>query len=189
MGKISVYSRKDREMKKVILVIVLCLIACMAWAQQELTEDQQKQYNREKLTITVSLQGNTVNLDSGIGMFSGWKTWNALQGFEAIEEPAFFELTGYDDEAEQASKHHNAKKSQIGIGIFGNLIGIIMLVAADPLKDNTGLYIAAGGVTAASTGILLAGMTKQNWAPAEKAVEIADAYNRKLLAKFSSTTQ
>jgi len=91
--------------KAIVLIMCLCGILLMlsqAIAQEEMTAEQQKQYERLKLSVEVKEIGMGSYGGGGIS-YASWRKWTAYEGFTKISEEEFFKKTGYEREAGKAA--------------------------------------------------------------------------------------
>ena len=169
--------------------------------EPQLTEEQQKAFNQQKLSI----EPEGVSFNSfGLGIYSisTWRRWTAYKGFSPLSEHEFFSITGYEAEAQKAKVYRSTNNSLIvmgaGLGIAGTVATVIGAMntttrhydygygvegdieEADP---DEGLIIGGLIASAVGTGLLYAGIIglSKNWAPYATVEGIADGYNRKLL--------
>ena len=167
---------KGANVKKILILFILT--PCLSWSI-ELTEEQAKEYNRNKLSIEVRQQSFSI-FDSLVGVTSTATTtrWTAYQGFDPITEIVFFETAGYEEEAIKAQEYRNIL---VWLPISAGATFILSL-AILPLMNfsnyNTIISVSTSLITV--SGALIYAWTdffSKNWAPYAVVEEIAGTYN------------
>jgi hypothetical protein len=144
-------------------------------------------YNRQRLSVepvgmSAGLWGGGPYLGSSSSM--SWRKWLAYKGFSLISEPEFFQITGYEEEAQRAQSHYSGAIAEtVGGGLLAT-VGLVFLAAGygetpiDWTQANIGYLSALTGLA-----VMWHGGTRmdQNWAPYDLAKGIADQYNARLL--------
>ena len=104
--------------QRMILVILLASVFCFpVFAATELTDEQLKQYNREKLSIEVKTQSyGSFSMRTGTTSSREIKSWTAYKGFNPITEVEFFTLTGFEEEAQKAREHEEGRNRLVWWG-------------------------------------------------------------------------
>jgi hypothetical protein len=165
------------------IVVILCLIVLIAsdgFSQVELTEAQQKEYQKQKLSVEVRRKG-AGSYGSGMISYSSWLWWDAYQGFNKITEAEFFRIIGYEDEARQAARHRRTGQILCWGGVGGAVIGAtIMLVGGydNVTKTTIGAVIGLGSCIPM---IMSIGINSRNCYPYSTVEGLTEDYNRSLL--------
>ncbi|MCX7038159.1 MAG: hypothetical protein NT005_03355 [Spirochaetes bacterium] len=185
-----------RRTEKVVLSLILAFCVANAFAQSDvqLTFEQQKKFDAEKVTIT-PLMTVVVNTRTGVGSGTAVspesKMWKVVRGYELIDEPTFLELAGYPEEA-KASRSHLRKKrlfgwGGIGIGVAGSAVGLLSLmnwINSSPISvQDPWFYGVVGGYGAGLCGMVVGlalGGGPDKITPVGKAELIAEEFNRAL---------
>jgi len=171
--------------------------ATAAMSDEELTPEQLKQYNREKLSIDAqSITFGTFSLKSGTMSSGEIRRWTAYKGFDKISEVDFYRTVGLDEEAERARVFHDGRDClmwwSIGLAGGGTLFALVPLLVLYPdlvsMYPNQQARDIAEGTTLIGGLTALAGcglvffylLTPDNWSPASVVQEIADSYNKML---------
>jgi len=189
-------------MKKTIILILSLIItipSVFSQSVENLTDDQKKEYNRRKLTVE-----QVSETSGGMGWYWGFfskrvDTWRAFKGLgNQIEPEEFFRITGYIEEANKVKKNLENANSKITLGVVlyaGGLIG--SLIPKTETQDLgygvtyeevsypfllPGTIAWLGGVYLWYQGML---MKLKPVAPYQTASDIADEYNKKLIAEIS----
>lgn len=189
-------------MKKTMLLFLgLLMTATSVFSQktENLTGDQKKEYNRKKLTVE-----QVSETSGGMGWYWGFfskrvDTWRAFKGLaNQIEAEEFFRITGYTEEADKVKKNLQDANSKITLGVVlyaGGLIG--SLIQKTETKDlgygvtyeEVSYPLLIPGTIALLGGIYFwyDGMLKKlkPVAPYQSAADIADEYNKKLIAEIT----
>ncbi len=183
-------------MKKLLASFLLIVIPyCLFPQEKELSEEQLKFYNRNKLSIEIKKSGlGYASLNTGLISYSEWRKWQAYQGFIKIPEEKFFNITGYEYEANKAQEYRKTTNLLLYSGGAVYLVGMGLIISSlaveydDPNYDqkvDTRLY---GGLAIGLVGAIPFGVgidrSYKNWAPASKAKEIAEEYNEELIKKI-----
>lgn len=176
-------------MKYISLLLIFILVPTLLFPQTESEED--KEFLREKITISITRTGFGT-YGSGIITYSEIKYWEAYKGFEKISEVDLFKLTGYEYEAQMAEQYHNQTMVMLGGGFFAMIIGTGLIVLDIINSENNSNLeriwppvIFSGCLLDIIGSILIfASSFRGNWAPAEKAMEVAEEYNKKLREKY-----
>jgi hypothetical protein len=188
-------------------LIVTAQEASWTWP---LSEEQQKAYTREKLSVEIqgmTLGSYSASLYSGTFAAASWRRWTAYQGFEPLSEVQFFALTGYPREAAQAQSYKSNNDAMTAVGcVLGIVGGVVAIVGAT--KKTTTHYDYGYGIQGdieesdPSEGMVLGGLvvstvgwalmysgivgSSKNWAPAAVVQEIADTFNKKVLQEIKN---
>lgn len=186
--------------KTTILIWGLLLTISIVTAQivEGLADDQKKEYNRRKLTVE-----KVTEETGGMGWYwtffskkvDTWRVFKGLDNLIAAEE--FFRLTGYDEEADRVKKRLEDANSKTSLGAVLYVGGLIAMII--PKTETThyeylgdieeitypyvlpGLIASFGGIYFWYQGML---MKLKPVAPYQTASEIADEYNKKLIAEI-----
>jgi hypothetical protein len=181
-------------------ILPLTLFAQDAIQQGQLTDEQQRVFDDRKLSIA----------NYGVRSLQGSHRWLAYQGTTWLREEEFFTLAGCPEASAKVKSYrsHNRKMVAVGSGltIAGGIAFTVGMLRtrkeyyympyqgrtwsreSDP---NIGLVI--GGSAAIVVGFALAYVygvdrSSKNWAPASKAQEICDDYNRRLVKEIVKQT-
>jgi len=187
-------------MKKGFIIALLCSICSYAFADTnslELTEFQEVEYNRLKLSVeTMITDFGYVDLNSGLMLSETYTKWQGYIGFEKVDEASFFAIAGYDKEAEKATDFINQNRTLTTIGVIGMTIGMVMMLGSMTIDLDYGspeyeqeskrqdllLYGGAGvGMIAAIPFSIGVDKSMRSWSPITLANSVADEYNYKLL--------
>ncbi|MCF7808642.1 MAG: hypothetical protein K9M49_06415 [Candidatus Marinimicrobia bacterium] len=119
-------------MKRVIvLALALLVIASTLYSQDQttLTGDQNKEYNRKKLTVEKVTESS-----GGMGWYWSFfskrvDTWRAFKGLDnQIEAEEFFRLTGYTKEANNVKANLESANGKITFGVVLYAGGLVASV-------------------------------------------------------------
>jgi len=189
-----------RNILVALLAIILSVSPMLAQnGDNELTEEQLKEFKRTKLAIET--YGQSIgSFSPGLGLSSGssWRQWRAYEGFNPMTEGDFFRKTGYINEASNADKYHIKTETMINYGMLGSLGGFaIVLVGYSRTKitnyqflgdieesdPNYELIIVGGIISIAGSATVYNGRARRNmnWAPYATVSGITDEYNKKLI--------
>ena len=174
-----------------------------------LNEEQRKFYMKNKLNIELKAKttGGAYG-GSSIVSYSGETStkWEAYKGFDRISEEQFFQLTGYNDEAERAQAYHrNSKKMGWG-GCLAGIVGLSLFSSGEALfeeidfgsddqeyKDRevdksdslhgNGAFLMLSGTIASVYGFM---RLEQNWTAYSTVHGMANEHNNKLLQEISN---
>ena len=170
-------------MKILKLVLVICLLSCFSFenaiAQVDLTDKQQIEYNKQKLTMKTWGSGQGSYGGGNISYTYSTK-WSVYQGLIRIYESDLYSMTGYNDLAEQA--RIRAKKRKIFKPLKWSLLGagLVTVFAAgeDPdfIVRGVGLGLLVGSIGVSIADIKVSGNIK----PYNVAAGMADTYNLEL---------
>ena len=173
--------------KAIVLIMCLCGILLMlsqAIAQEEMTAEQQKQYERLKLSVEVKEIGMGSYGGGGIS-YASWRKWTAYEGFTKISEEEFFKKTGYEREAGKAAGYRKKGDLLFWGGTATCVTGLVLMFSTAAADEFTGVMI--GGVMALGGLIpMYLGFTyrQSNWAPYSTVDGVAEEYNRELYLKI-----
>jgi|TARA_B100001971_G_C17975557_1_gene424602 hypothetical protein len=187
--------------KKIILYLSVCLITLTdihSQSTENLTDDQKKEYNRRKLTVE-KVSESSGNMGWYWGFFAKRvDTWRAFKGLaNQIEAEEFFRIAGYTEEANKVKKTIEDANGKIGggwllyfVGLIGSVIPKTETVEYNFFPDETyvtfpymipGTIVWCGGLWLVYDGML---KKLQPVAPYESAADIAEVYNKNLLAEI-----
>jgi len=179
----------SREFLCVLLCLTLLFLQTVfaggrSWAQQlekRFSERTVSQYNRQKLTIEVSAEGFVSDF-----AVSSWRSWTPYKGFAKISESDFFQITGYDVEAQKAMSYHSGAQLMEISGGLATLAGIGLIIAAANESSSEGqrtnCLVFGLVLDVLGLGLLYAGWERSSkrWAPVSVAQPIAEEYNYQL---------
>jgi hypothetical protein len=145
---------------------------------------------------------------SSIVSYSGETStkWEAYKGFDRISEEQFFQLTGYNDEAERAQAYHSNSKKMGWGGCLAGIVGFLLFSAGEALfeeidfgsddqkyKDRevdksdslhgNGAFLMLSGTIASVYGFM---RLEQNWTAYSTVHGMANEHNNKLLQEISN---
>lgn len=170
--------------KAIVLIICLCgllLMLSQAIAQEEMTAEQQKQYERLKLSVEVREIGMGSYGGGGIS-YASWRKWTAYEGFTKISEEKFFRKAGYEREAGKAAGYRRKGNLLFWGGTGAVVAGLTMAVVG--MGEDGNAAVAAIGIVMSIGGLfpmyLAVGYKQSNWAPYSTVEGIAEEYNREL---------
>jgi hypothetical protein len=192
-------------MKKTItLILGLLFTLTIATAQsvEGFSDDQKKEYNRRKLTVE-----QVSETSGGMGWYWGFfskrvDTWRAFKGLaNQIDAEEFFRISGYIEEADKVKKNLEDANQKTSLGVVLYIGGLVAsLIPEYETVTDYGVYydytyeeitypyvipgtIAwLGGVYLWYQGTL---MKLKPVAPYQSASDIADEYNKKLIAELN----
>lgn len=199
-------TKENKKMQKTIILILGLLVTISTVSSQSienLTDDQKMEYNRRKLTVEKVTESS-----GGMGWYWGFfskrvDTWRAFKGLaNLIEAEEFFRITGYNEEADKVRKNLEDANGKITLGVvlyFGGLIGSLIPKTEtytehyDYLGDIEyeeitypylipGTIAWIGGIYLWYKGML---MKLKPVAPYQTVSDIADEYNKKLIAELT----
>lgn len=179
-------------MRRIGLVFVVVALSAVYVAAQDMTAEQEREFNRQRLNVEVTQQfSGFVSLR--YGMMGGESTtrWKGYRGFTQISEPEFYRIAGYEEEARQAERF---RRGGVQMTIWGGVgytigMGIIVAAAGVPYDQDQlfGTLMVAGGTIAIGSAFPLGfGISRlmRNWSPASQSVSVAEEYNSVLRASF-----
>ncbi len=187
-------------MKIISLIIVGLQTISMILTQEtiNLTDEQLKDYNRNKLTVILvsdlsKTKGHQWNIFS-----NPVNSWQVIKGMDdPISAEEFFRLTGYSKEADSVKYKQEDANQKITAGVILSIAGLIIsLTPKTEEKDYLiikmeetvypymvpGMLLSLFGVFLVDEGKLLKSAPV---APYQTAVKIAEEYNRKLLSEIT----
>ena len=173
-------------MKKFVtlfLVFLMLLPLSLFSEDIELTTEELKLFNQQKLSYDVQS-----GAFGGIGNYgsismSTYKLWVPYQGFNQIGESDFFELAGYPKEAMEAEKYDNIRSGLSIAGLIATVLGGVIALSAD--YSSPRYYLGYGTMTIGAS-IATAGMYMymQNKYPSNIAESVMTEYNNGLKLKI-----
>lgn len=173
--------------KAIVLIMCLCgllLMLSQAIAQEEMTAEQQKKYERLKLSVEVKEIGMG-SYGGGSISYASWRKWTSYEGFTKISEEEFFKKTGYETEAGKAAGYRKKGNLLFWGGAATSATGLVMMFTGAAVDDITvtmvGAVMSLGGLFPMYLGF---GYRQSNWAPYSTVDGIAEEYNRELHLKI-----
>ncbi len=162
------------------LLMMFMVIVCYG---QELTVDQLKLYNRQRLSAEPRQSGIGF-LGQGTISYSQTQQWTAYKGTTIIQEPEFFRIAGFEEDAVAAEQHGQFTMTLL----FGGLAScVVSALVALVFQDNYIIAMPCVVVSTVSIGAVYAGigMIGRQKAPYSMALEVADNYNARLKRQIS----
>lgn len=170
----------------ILIAVGLVFITALMAAQEELSPEQKRALNNEKLVVEAFGQGFGGIGATGTINVTTWTSWIAYKGFSQISEAEFFSVAGYEREAENAISFHEtgvtlriAGFSLLGIGLISSL-GIGMPTDSDVFIWG-GLISVLAGAVPTMLGML---RLNQNRYPYTMASDIAEEFNAFLIREL-----
>ena len=184
-------------MKKLVIINIILTSIIFCQTLNDLSRDQKKKYNREKLTVE-KIADSSSNMGWYWWIYAGRvDTWRAFQGLSnPIEPEKFFKITGYDKEASIVSKNKQKSQSEIINGYALYLLGLY--ASLKPVTETESVYGVQ--ISTVSYPFLIPGTIAQFGglyfvydgilkkfkpvAPFQTAYEIAEDYNNQLIIEI-----
>ena len=194
-------------MRKVILIVTAVFLNNAIVFSQDRTDDILKEFERQKLSVELVGQfSGSVSPYLGVMSGSTYNKWIGYQGFKKISESEFFQIAGFEKEANEALIYNESAKKELTGGIIAESVGLaIYFIGLFQKKEIPGEWIGdyyfpsynepdpnwplvALGAGVATVGVvyIFKGSKKisRNWAPAQIALSSSEKYNEKLKLKY-----
>jgi hypothetical protein len=175
----------------------ICATALPSSGQTELTEKQEAEYQRRRLSVEVKEIGMG-SYGGGMIGYAAWRKWTAYRGFNPVSEQEFFRITGHNHEAQQAGSYRSRANMYFWGGLAATGLGLALVLSPlfsggsdDEWSESEegegdgssapliiGGLLALGGLYPMYIGVC---MKQSNWAPYSTVHGMAGEYNRKLV--------
>lgn len=180
-------------MKRIATIGVLSLVglliaAATLSAQEGLTARQEREYNESRLSVEVEYIGEG-SYGYGTVSYQEWRKWTPYRGFEKISEADFFQIAGYDEQAEEAASFKQRNDRLFWGGLGACTVGLVVTLATattDTIAPAIGGVASLGGLIAGGIG---AAQRNRNCHPYETADRVARIYNRELLEEIADSAR
>lgn len=164
-----------------LIFLFLFTFFTSAFSQVGFTPVQQKEYNKQKVSLDLTKIGMG-SYGSGSISYSSWTKWKAYQGFKPISESQLYAIAGYELMSNKAKKRAKTGKTVLWTSMGLMAGGLVIMVSGD---SSTGLLV---GASTAMAGVVLGyvsiGINSSNMKPYGIASGIADEYNLQLSIKI-----
>ncbi len=170
-------------MKKYVIAVLFLLVSGALFAavsMESLSEKEMTEFNRSRLSFETKAGTYGYFGDHGFWGEINYKYWVGYQGFSPVSEADFFDIAGYEKEAEEARRYERKTSDFLWGGLAAIAIGGILYLTSEDssAREVSGVVLASGGSIAAS--IALFRMTTNRY-PSNIARQVAEDFNARLL--------